>query len=93
MGLPRKLIWNLYAGAIGAAAAVVVNKALGAAWRAATGDEPPAVDDPDASTRRLLAWTLASAAGMAVATVAVNRFAASSWERALGEPAPRRGRR
>ncbi len=92
MGLPRKLMWNLYAGAIGALAAVVVNKALGAAWRATTGDEPPAVDDPDASTRRLLAWTVASATGMAVATVAVNRFAAASWERALGEPAPRRPR-
>ncbi len=90
---PRKLMWNLYAGAVGAAAAVAVNKALEGVWRAATGDEPPAIDDPQASTRRLLAWTVASAAGMAVATVVVNRFAARSWERVLGEPAPRRARR
>lgn len=89
----RKIMWNLYAGAIGAAAAIVVNKALKGAWRAATGDEPPAVDDPDASTRQLLAWAVASAAGMAVATVLVNRLAATSWERAIGEPAPRRARR
>ena len=90
MGLPRKLMWNLYAGAIGALAAVLVNKALGSAWRAATGDEPPAIDDPETSTRRLLTWTVASAAGMAAATVAANRFSAASWQRALGQPAPRR---
>lgn len=86
----RKLLWNLYAGAVAAAAAVVVNKALTAAWRAATGDEPPALDDPEASASKAVIWAAASATGIAIATIAVNRFAANSWERALGTPAPRR---
>lgn len=89
----RKLLWNLYAGAVGAAAAVVVNRALTAAWRATTGDEPPALDDPDASATQAVIWAAASAAGIAIATIAVNRFAARSWERALGTPAPGRTRR
>ena len=86
----RKLLWNLYAGAVGAAAAVVVNKALTAAWRATTGEAPPSLDDPDASATQAVIWAAASAAGIAIATIAVNRFAARSWERALGSPAPRR---
>lgn len=90
MDTSRKLLWNLYAGAIGAAAAMVVNKALNAAWRATTGNEPPALDDPDAKAGQAVMWAVASAAGVAIATIAVNRFAASSWERALGIPAPRR---
>lgn len=84
----RKLMWNLYAGLIGAAAAVVVNKALNAAWKTATGNEPPKLDDPDASATQAVIWAAASAAGVAIASIAVNRFAARSWERALGVPAP-----
>lgn len=93
MDTSRKLMWNLYAGAIAAAAALVVNKALTAAWRATTGDEPPALDDPDAPATRAVVWAATSATGIAIATIAVNRFAARSWERALGTPAPSRSRR
>ncbi|MGC3956181.1 MAG: DUF4235 domain-containing protein [Propionicimonas sp.] len=88
MDTSRKLLWNLYAGAIGAVAALAVNKALTAAWRATTGDEPPALDDPDASATQAVVWAAASATGVAIASILVNRFAASSWERALGAPAP-----
>lgn len=89
MDSSRKLLWNLYAGAVGAIAAVAVKKALTAAWRATTGNEPPALDDPDASAAQAVLWTVASAAGVAIATIAVNRFTARSWERAIGAPAPR----
>ncbi|MEN0070562.1 MAG: DUF4235 domain-containing protein [Propionicimonas sp.] len=51
MAVARKLLWNVYAGAAGAVAALAVNKALKGVWHAATGDEPPAVDDPRTSTR------------------------------------------
>lgn len=88
----QKLLWNLYAGVIGAAVAMVVNKLLNRAWQASTGAEPPALDDPDASATQAVIWATASAAGVAIATIAVNRFAASSWERVVGSPAPiRRG--
>ncbi len=93
MDTSRKLLWNLYAGAIGAVAALLVNKALTGLWRATTGDEPPAADDPDAKAGQAVVWAAASAAGVAIASIAVNRFAASSWERALGTPAPTRARR
>ncbi|MCA0251555.1 MAG: DUF4235 domain-containing protein [Actinobacteria bacterium] len=88
-----RLLWKLYAGAIGAVAALAVNKALTAAWRAATGSEPPVSDDPDARAREVVLWAAASATGIAIATVAVNRFAASSWERVIGSPAPVRAKR
>lgn len=92
MSVARKLLWNVYAGAVGAATVLVVNKAFKGVWEAVTGHEPPAVDDPGTSTREAVSWAVASAAGMAVATVLVNRLAAKSWERALGEPAPSRER-
>lgn len=41
MNASQKLLWNLYAGAIGALTAVVAQKAVSGAWRLATGDEPP----------------------------------------------------
>lgn len=93
MDISRKILWSLYAGAIGAAAAVVANKALSRAWLLTTGDEPPALDDPDRPTREAVAWAVASATGMAVATVLASRFAARSWEHALGAPAPSRRKR
>ena len=88
MSLSRKLLWNLYVGATGAATALAVNKALKGVWRLTTGEEPPAPDDPAIPARKAVTWAVASAAGMAVATVVVTRFAARSWERALGVPAP-----
>lgn len=92
MEVSRKLLWNVYAGVIGAVTAIVVNKALKGAWRFTTGGEPPEPNDPHTPTRQALAWTVASTAGVAVATVMVNRLAASSWERAVGEPVPVRKR-
>ena len=88
MNLSRKLLWKIYAGAVGAATALIVSKALAGAWRAATGDEPPAVADPNTPTREAVVWAVASTAGMAVAAVLMNRLAAHTWEQALGEPAP-----
>jgi len=86
--LSRKLLWNVYVGVAGAATALAVNKALKGVWRFATGEEPPAVDDPGIPAHKAITWAVASAAGMAVAAVMVTRLAARSWERTLGVPAP-----
>ena len=45
MNVSQKLLWNIYAGAVGALSAVVAQKAVRGAWKVATGDEPP---DPNA---------------------------------------------
>jgi hypothetical protein len=91
--ISRKLLWNLYAGAVGAATAVLATKALQGLWRMATGDEPPEPTDPSTPGREAIAWAAASAVGIGVATVMANRFAAIQWEKAMGAPAPGKGPR
>lgn len=88
MNSSHPLLWKLYAGVLGAAAAAAATKLVTGVWRQATGDEPPQLDDPDAPTKDLMLWAVASAAGAAVAAVAMNRIAASSWKSFMGEPAP-----
>lgn len=93
MDISRKLLWNLYAGVVGAAAAVVATKAVHGLWRMATGDEPPEPTDPSTPGGQAVAWAVASALGIGVFTVMANRVAAVQWEKAMGEPAPGKGPR
>lgn len=88
MQMSRKVLWNVYATAVGALTAVVATKALEGVWRLTTGGEPPEPTDPNTPLRQAFAWAVASALGIGVATVMVNRVAAIQWEKAMGEPAP-----
>lgn len=88
MDISRKLVWNLYAGGIAALTAVVTKKVLDAGWTAATGHEPPDVNDPATPPKEALAWALALALGLGLSGVFVNRFAAKRWEQFTGEPSP-----
>ena len=54
MNTSQKLLWNLYAGAVGALTTVVAAKAVNAAWQLATGNEPPEPNDPNVPLRRAL---------------------------------------
>ncbi|MGB7964219.1 MAG: DUF4235 domain-containing protein [Propionicimonas sp.] len=91
MQMSRKVLWNVYATAVGALTVVIATKALEGAWRLTTGGQPPEPTDPNTPLRQAVAWTVASALGIGVTTVLVNRFAAIQWERAMGEPVPRKG--
>ena len=52
MNVSQKLLWNIYAGAVGALSAVVAQKAVRGAWKVATGDEPPDPNDPATPAQR-----------------------------------------
>jgi len=84
----QKLLWNLYAAAVGAATTMVTAKALESVWKLSTGDEPPLPSDPQVPLRHALIWTVASALGIGLAQVVVNRFAATQWVKFMGTPAP-----
>ena len=88
MDTSKKLLWNLYAGALGALTTVVAAKLVNGVWEAATGDAPPNPNDPDVPLRRALTWAIASGVGIGLSQLLVNRLAASQWTKAMGVPAP-----
>ncbi|MGC3993529.1 MAG: DUF4235 domain-containing protein [Propionicimonas sp.] len=88
MNTSQKLLWNLYAGAIGALTTLVAAKAVNAVWELATGDTPPEPNDPEVPLRRALTWAVASGVGIGLSQLLVNRFAANQWTRVMGTPAP-----
>jgi len=79
MSVTRTMMFNAYAGAIAATAAVVGHKLVDTLWSAVTGDEPPEPNDPTTPPGRAFAWVLANAVGIGLLGVAANRFAASRW--------------
>ena len=97
MQLDQRQQWTLLAGAASAAAAPLAERAVVAAWRAFTDEDPP--EDPagpDVDWGRALAWTAASAVVVALIQVAARRGAALAWQRVTGERPPlprRRGRK
>ena len=89
MNTSRKLLWNLYAGAVGALTTVLAAKAVNAAWELATGDAAPEPNDPDVPLRRALTWAISSGIGIGLSQLLVNRFAAGQWTRVMGTPTPK----
>jgi hypothetical protein len=90
----RRQQWTALAVAASAAAAPIAERAVTAAWRLATEEDPPADPaGPDVDWGRAVAWTVASAVALAVVQLAARRGAALVWERATGEPPPRPRRR
>jgi Protein of unknown function (DUF4235) len=81
MGPAQKLLWKLYASAIGAVTTIATQRLLKAGWKFATGKEPPSPTDPDASLVTALTWAVASAAGVAVTQLLTQRMAARYWEK------------
>ena len=92
MNMSQRLVWNLYAGAVGALSAMVAQKAVRGAWKMATGDEPPDPNDPATPLSEALIWALAGGIGIGVMQLLTNRFAAARWEKAMGTPAPTRSK-
>lgn len=89
MNTSQKLLWNVYAGLVGAATTVLAAKAVNALWELATGDAPPEPNDPDVPLRNALTWAVASGVGIGLSQLLVNRFAATQWTKVMGTPAPR----
>lgn len=76
MELSEKLIQKAYGIALGAIVTMVTQKALKAAWKLATGNEPPQPGDPDVPSTEAFIWALSSATGMVAAQLATTRHVA-----------------
>ncbi|MBX7475167.1 DUF4235 domain-containing protein [Streptomyces sp. MAG02] len=49
--IPEKILWKVYAGALGAVTTIVSQKVVEGVWKYVTGDEEtPQPDDPEIST-------------------------------------------
>lgn len=88
MNTSQKLLWNLYAGAVGALTTVLAVKAMNKAWELATGEAPPEPNDPEVPLRRALSWAVASGIGIGLSQLLMNRLAAGQWTRLTGSPVP-----
>lgn len=88
MSTSQKLVWNLYAGVVGAVTTMVAVKAVNSLWELATGDTPPEPNDPQVPLRQALTWALASGVGIGLSQLMVNRFTAGQWAKVMGTAAP-----
>jgi hypothetical protein len=80
------LAWKIIGTGSAVLAAAAAQKGLVAAWRLATGDDPPTVpEDPETSFREAIAWAVISGAVMGVARLAATRRAAHYYMRSTGE--------
>jgi len=78
--------WRIIATVSALLAAEVAQRGVTAAWRAATGEDPPTVpEDQETSWGEALTWALLSGAAMGVARLVVTRRAAHYYIRAVGE--------
>ena len=63
MAVEEKILWKIYAGALGAATTLLTQKLITKAWETATGDVPPDPNDPDTPLTQALIWALCSGRG------------------------------
>jgi hypothetical protein len=92
MGPTQKLLWKLYVGVIGAVTTVEAQRLVKAAWKLATGNEPPSPTDPDTPVLEAMSWALASGIGVGVTQLLTQRMAARHWEEEIGSDTPSAGK-
>ncbi len=88
MAVGQKLGWNVYSRLLGVVTTVAASKLAAKGWDIVTGEEPPAINDPDSSTKKSLLWLLISGLGVATVQLFVNRFVARRWKIETGKDAP-----
>lgn len=88
MNVSRSLLWKVYTTAVGTVTTIAAQKAVHAAWKYVTGDNPPNPNDPAVPATEAAIWAVASGIGMGAAQVAGNRFLARRWMSFTGEEPP-----
>ncbi len=88
MAMTEKLMWKVYAGALGAVTTIVAQKVVTQVWVASTGDTPPDPNDPDTPLTQALIWAAASGLGVGIAQLAMNRFVQRRWVRNFNHASP-----
>lgn len=80
------LAWRVIGTGSAVLAATAAHKGLVAAWRLATGDDPPTIpEDPETSWPEAVAWAIVSGAVIGVARLVATRHAAQYYLRSTGE--------
>ena len=80
------LAWKIIGTGSAVLAAAAAHKGLSAAWKLATGEEPPTIpEDPETSWREAITWAVVSGAVIGVVRLIVTRRAAHYYMRSTGE--------
>lgn len=80
------LAWRIIGTGSAVLAAAAAHKGLSAAWKLATGDEPPTIpEDPDTSWTEAVAWAVLSGAVIGLARLVATRHAAHYYMQSTGE--------
>lgn len=80
------MVWKVLGTGSAVLAAAFAEKSLKAAWRVATGTEPPTVpEDPDTNWSEAVTWAVLSGAVIGLARLAATRRAAAYYRRSTGE--------
>lgn len=88
MAVTEKVLWQIYAGALGAVSTIAARKLITKAWEVATGDEPPDPNDPETPLVQAIIWALASGVGVGMTQLAMNRYMQRHWRLNMGQKAP-----
>lgn len=86
MDLSEKLMYKVYSAVLGTVVTIATQRALSAAWKLATGDEPPEPGDPDVPATQAFVWALSSGIGIGVAQLATTRYASRHWGQLGNKP-------
>src|SRR5215217_1058514 len=86
----RKVTWMIVGAGAAMLASSLVERALGAGWKAVTSKSPPSKPESPRKTgwSEALAWTAASALAVGLTQVLAKRGAALGWEYATGSHPP-----
>ena len=88
MAITEKIMWKIYAGAIGAVTTIVAQKLVTKLWEASTGDAPPDPNDPEVPLTHALIWAGASGLGVGMTQLVMNRFVQQRWMANYNHTAP-----
>ena len=81
----RSMSWKVLGSGSAVLAAALAEHGLRAAWRAATGAEPPDIpEDPDTRIGEAVAWAVLSGAVIGLARLAATRRAAAYYRESTG---------
>jgi hypothetical protein len=80
------MVWRVLGTGSAVLAASFAERGLRAAWRTATGNEPPALpEDPNTHWREAITWAVLSGAVIGVARLVATRRAAAYYQQSTGE--------
>lgn len=79
MAMTEKIMWKVYAGAVGAVTTIVAQKLVTKVWEVSTGEPPPDPNDPEAPLTQALIWAAASGLGVGMAQLVMNRLVHQRW--------------